>query len=325
MAKKSLGEWFKRFKKNFEIVMIGLDNSGKTTIMNFLQIGEPFETVPTTGIEVKEFCLVDNIRFKIIDTAGQKQFRNIWDSYLLTADVVIFVLDVADTPRYEEARDEFEKIIKKLHIRKNGNKVPVLFAMNKIDLIQPPQTVDQKKWELLTYFRFKDFLEARNPYQIQPTCALTGEGLFDMIKWIFTTTTGKKLTGSINFEEFLIFENGKLLISKSSFINRNIDEILPGMMKMIISCVNELITPDFKIELNNRLVIFYHIMELTGVVVIPSSDDEIRAKTVLHDILDKLLLLNFREMDESNRKKLYNQIVVPQIIETQEHHDYYSS
>ena len=204
-----LNDWLKRFKKNFEIVLIGLDNSGKTTIMNFLQVGESLDTGPTTGIDVKEFNLVNTVKFKIIDTAVEKQFRPIWDSYIMQTDVIIFVLDVAHVDRYAEAKEEFEKIVKKLRKRNNGNKVPIVFVMNKIDLLSSADEIESKKQEIFDFFFVQDFLDARNPYQIQPTCALTGQGIFEMIKWIFTASTGHKIETGINFDEFLIFQNGQ--------------------------------------------------------------------------------------------------------------------
>ena len=250
-----LNDWLKRFKKNFEIVLIGLDNSGKTTIMNFLQVGESLDTGPTTGIDVKEFNLANTVKFKIIDTAGQKQFRPIWDSYIMQTDVIIFVLDVADVDRYAEAKEEFEKIVKKLRKRNNGNKVPIVFVMNKIDLLSSADEIESKKQELFDFFFVQDFLDARNPYQIQPTCALTGQGIFEMIKWIFTASTGHKIETGINFDEFLIFQNGQLVLSKANLLNVDIDSLIPGMMDIITNNVNQLSVDQFKMELKRQTYI----------------------------------------------------------------------
>ena len=37
------------FTKNLDICMVGLDNSGKTTLLNILAHGYPIETVPTVS------------------------------------------------------------------------------------------------------------------------------------------------------------------------------------------------------------------------------------------------------------------------------------
>ena len=41
--------------KKLDIVVIGLENSGKTTLLSVLAHGQPVETVPTIGLNVKVF------------------------------------------------------------------------------------------------------------------------------------------------------------------------------------------------------------------------------------------------------------------------------
>ena len=53
-----MGNFFTRLKELFttaklEIVLIGLENSGKTTLLNQLSLNEPLATVPTIGLNVK--------------------------------------------------------------------------------------------------------------------------------------------------------------------------------------------------------------------------------------------------------------------------------
>ena len=54
-------------------------------------------------------------------------------------------------------------------------------------------------------------------------------------------------------------------------------------------------------------------------------EDETRAETILHDIVVQLFLQNFTDMDDGGKEKIFNQIVVPQIIETQSEKDYMES
>ena len=39
--------------KKLEVVLVGLENSGKTTLLNVLSNGVPVETAPTIGLNVK--------------------------------------------------------------------------------------------------------------------------------------------------------------------------------------------------------------------------------------------------------------------------------
>jgi Arf/Sar family protein len=41
--------------KKLEVILIGLENSGKTTLVNQLHLGESSQTAPTIGLNVKNF------------------------------------------------------------------------------------------------------------------------------------------------------------------------------------------------------------------------------------------------------------------------------
>ena len=41
------------FARRIEMVIVGLENSGKTTFINNLSDGDPGETVPTIGLNVR--------------------------------------------------------------------------------------------------------------------------------------------------------------------------------------------------------------------------------------------------------------------------------
>ncbi len=41
------------FSKKLELVLVGLENCGKTTFANQLSYGEPKKTLPTIGLSVK--------------------------------------------------------------------------------------------------------------------------------------------------------------------------------------------------------------------------------------------------------------------------------
>ena len=41
------------YSKNIEVVLVGLENAGKTTLINVLSQGHSLETVPTIGLNVK--------------------------------------------------------------------------------------------------------------------------------------------------------------------------------------------------------------------------------------------------------------------------------
>lgn len=52
-----------------KVVMIGLNNAGKTTILYKLNIGEVIQTAPTTSFNT-EIVQHDNVKFQVWDLAG---------------------------------------------------------------------------------------------------------------------------------------------------------------------------------------------------------------------------------------------------------------
>ena len=53
-----MGGWLSKaldsfYTKHMEIALVGLENAGKTTLLNVLSSGDTSETVPTIGLNVK--------------------------------------------------------------------------------------------------------------------------------------------------------------------------------------------------------------------------------------------------------------------------------
>jgi GTPase SAR1 family protein len=57
------------FSRNLELVIIGLENAGKTTLLNQLISGEAVQTVPTIGLNVKQ-VRKGNVNMKVWDLGG---------------------------------------------------------------------------------------------------------------------------------------------------------------------------------------------------------------------------------------------------------------
>lgn len=101
------------------------------------------------------------------DVGGQEKLRPLWRSYTRCTDGIIFVVDSCKEERLEEAKLELLKICKSqsfLH-------TPLLVLANKQDL---PTALDVTAIESLLGLKE---LGAGVLWHIQPTCAITGEGL----------------------------------------------------------------------------------------------------------------------------------------------------
>merc|ERR1712050_279755 len=119
-------------KKKLRIVVVGLDNSGKTTVLNCLKPKKAtLETVPTVGFSTEEFQK-HGINFCAFDMSGQSRYRNLWEHYYGEVEGIIVVIDATDKLRFAVVKDELETMLADPRVA--GAKIPVLFLSNKMDL-----------------------------------------------------------------------------------------------------------------------------------------------------------------------------------------------
>ncbi|KOO35351.1 ADP-ribosylation factor-like protein 6 [Chrysochromulina tobinii] len=160
--------------KKVRIVCVGLDNSGKTTIIAHLKPKKAVtqEIVPTVGFNVEEFQK-SGLYFTIFDMSGQGRYRNLWEHYYKDVGGIIFCIDSTDALRMCVAKDELEQMLQHQDLRS----VPLLFFANKMDLPTAKQPVECVS--LLELDRITD-----KPWHIAASNALTGEGIDAGIAWL---------------------------------------------------------------------------------------------------------------------------------------------
>lgn len=128
-------------KKHVRILCVGLDNSGKTTIISHLKpkkgVAVEPDIVPTVGFNVEEFQK-NGLQFTIFDMSGQGRYRNLWEHYYKDVGGIIFVIDSTDHIRFCVAKDELEQLLASTDLRN----VPLLFFANKMDRPQSKLPVE---------------------------------------------------------------------------------------------------------------------------------------------------------------------------------------
>uniref|UniRef100_A0A3B3YRB4 ADP-ribosylation factor-like 13b n=1 Tax=Poecilia mexicana TaxID=48701 RepID=A0A3B3YRB4_9TELE len=111
------------------LVMVGLDNAGKTAAVRGIQGENPQDVAPTVG-----FSKVDlkqgKFEVTIFDLGGGKRIRDIWKNYYSESHGVVFVVDSSDVQRIQETRETMAQVLQ--HPRIAGK--PVLVLANKQDL-----------------------------------------------------------------------------------------------------------------------------------------------------------------------------------------------
>jgi len=108
-----------------KIIVIGLDNAGKTAILNKfggrLGISDLANLKPTKGVDRRHIKSENSdLDLFIWDFGGQETFRNKYlknpEQYFLEVDLLIYVIDLQDSERFPESFEYFEQILKTLTI-----------------------------------------------------------------------------------------------------------------------------------------------------------------------------------------------------------------
>jgi len=128
---------------SLRVVMVGLDMSGKTTLLYKLKMGEIVTTIPTIGFNV-ETIKYQKCEATIWDVGGQDKIRPLWRHYFGNTEVVLYVIDGDDNERWEEARDELEIISKDSEI--TTLKPLLLVLLNKSELPDKPDKILPQAW-----------------------------------------------------------------------------------------------------------------------------------------------------------------------------------
>eukprot|EP00587_Corethron_hystrix_P007170 CAMPEP_0113328820 /NCGR_PEP_ID=MMETSP0010_2-20120614/20346_1 /TAXON_ID=216773 ORGANISM="Corethron hystrix, Strain 308" /NCGR_SAMPLE_ID=MMETSP0010_2 /ASSEMBLY_ACC=CAM_ASM_000155 /LENGTH=248 /DNA_ID=CAMNT_0000190419 /DNA_START=244 /DNA_END=990 /DNA_ORIENTATION=- /assembly_acc=CAM_ASM_000155 len=118
LVSKLFSSLFRR--KEVRILILGLDNAGKTTILYRLQneSDEAIQTIPTIGFNV-ETLQYKNIKFQVWDLGGQTSIRPYWRCYYPNTDAIIFVVDSADTERMGIARGELSAMLEEDELKES--------------------------------------------------------------------------------------------------------------------------------------------------------------------------------------------------------------
>ena len=113
-----------------ELALIGLQNAGKTSLVNVVATGG-FDTdmIPTVGFNMRKVTK-GAVTIKLWDLGGQPRFRSMWERYCRGVNCIVYVVDAADHANVEVAKNELEDLLAKPTVAG----VPLLVLGNKSDL-----------------------------------------------------------------------------------------------------------------------------------------------------------------------------------------------
>mmetsp|Transcript_25713 Transcript_25713/g.37729 ORF Transcript_25713/g.37729 Transcript_25713/m.37729 type:complete len:227 (-) Transcript_25713:117-797(-) len=146
--------------KSGTILLLGLDNAGKTTLLHRLRTGGSAQTFPPTDRpDLSDTFQIGNVKFSAWDLGGHEAVRHLWEDYASNnvVDAVLFLIDAADSDRFTEVRDELDALVhdglaSNIENGEDDNsgasceKVPLAILLNKCDLneAQPSSVVSEQ-------------------------------------------------------------------------------------------------------------------------------------------------------------------------------------
>merc|ERR1711931_163992 len=115
--------------KDCRILLLGLDNAGKTTILKQLSSEDITQVTPTQGFNIKS-VQSSGFKLNVWDIGGQRRIRPYWRNYFENTDVLIYVIDSTDRNRFDETGQELQELLDDEKL----SGVPLLVLANKQDL-----------------------------------------------------------------------------------------------------------------------------------------------------------------------------------------------
>lgn len=176
----------KEKEKELRILILGLDNAGKTTLLRRLT-AEPIDTIaPTLGFNIKTLEH-KSYRLNIWDVGGQKTIRAYWRNYFEQTDGVIWVVDSADRARLEMCKMELETILRQEKLAGAS----LLILANKQDVRGALGAEEIARALGLEAEAGEGGIFKNRHVSIRGCSAVSGEGLVEGVDWMVEDISGR--------------------------------------------------------------------------------------------------------------------------------------
>ena len=161
-----------------KIVIVGLDQAGKSSIVKALKEGDFIQTNRTVGFD-SDVLQINKLKINILDLGGQKNFRPGWPMHFNNLSAMIWVIDASNTDRFHEALIEFDNI--KDLVPQKGI---FLVLANKQDQLEIDNIDEIQRLLKLEFVSQK--------WKIIGTSTKTNEGLREAFIWLYENLTDEK-------------------------------------------------------------------------------------------------------------------------------------
>lgn len=159
-------------ERELRLLVLGLDNAGKTTIVKKFN-GEDIDLIaPTLGFNIKTLEYKE-YKLNLWDIGGQTSLRSYWRNYFEQTDGLIWVVDSADKRRLLDCKAELEKLL----VEERLAGASLLVFANKQDIagaLTPEEIQEVLGLDQIT----------KRHWCICSCSAVTGEGLVSGVDWM---------------------------------------------------------------------------------------------------------------------------------------------
>lgn len=97
-------------ERQMRILMLGLDNAGKSTVVKKLKGEDSSGVSPTLGFDICTL-VYGQYTLNIWDVGGQETIRAYWRNYFEATDAIVWVVDSADSGRLDDCYKELRTVL----------------------------------------------------------------------------------------------------------------------------------------------------------------------------------------------------------------------
>ncbi|MFX1343901.1 MAG: ADP-ribosylation factor-like protein [Promethearchaeota archaeon] len=218
---------FKSMESLLKVIISGLDNAGKTSILTALDKKYDFhkdivQLKPTIRVEYHKMNFLRNNTI-FWDMGGQNQYRDIYinyqDVYFDATDLLIYVVDIQDPERFEDSLEYLDAILS--FFTESKMDVPLIITFHKYDPDlkgneEILRNIDELRTKILDkYSNFKILFQQTSIYDIISIVQLVSYGLsvFDD-KFFELSELLEKYIDIFQSQALLVFDRNGIIISE---------------------------------------------------------------------------------------------------------------
>ena len=112
-----------------EVLLLGADCVGKTTLLYLLKMNQIVKTIPTIGFNV-EHLEYKNRKILMWDIGGGEKIRTLWKHYMQNINCIVFMLNISDKKRFNYFLETFNILLVQI---KDHNNIPIIIFGNKFN------------------------------------------------------------------------------------------------------------------------------------------------------------------------------------------------